>query len=228
MADGRSFEFIDVGCSKGASLAWAEGTFGGRGLGVDINADKVARSRAAGRDAMVGDARSLPYPENQFRFGTFIDVLEHLPSATVGEQCIREVYRVVREFVVIDGPNFDDEGELRDQGFKRFHADWSGHVWHHTRRQFLKIARGLKAPRTLILHHGRIRDSYHYFLHPLASPAEQGPYDPGIHPPKPFKVFDRAYHARISMIIGKDPSVNLEAIALKLARVRVVEERAEA
>ena len=55
------YDFLDFGCSKGGSMEFAQATFGGRGLGLDIDPAKVAASKAAGFDAAVQDVSYATY-----------------------------------------------------------------------------------------------------------------------------------------------------------------------
>ena len=47
----RGIDFIDLGASDGKSLTWAARTFGGRGLEIDLSADKI---KVAGEVADTG------------------------------------------------------------------------------------------------------------------------------------------------------------------------------
>ena len=217
------FDFIDIGCSKGGSLAWAMAQFGGKGLGIDLSERKVEATRAAGYQAILADAAALDMPNGAVRFATLSDVLEHMPDGEAAERCVTEAYRVSRDFVLIRGPNFDREEELRRLSLKRYYADWRGHSWHHVTADLLRLAQHAGAARTLLIPHGRIRGSEDPDILPIGAPRDQGRYDAGLHGPKPMLTFERKFHSRITMVLGKSPAVNLDAIALKAVSDRVTD-----
>jgi SAM-dependent methyltransferase len=69
---GASFDFIDLGCSRGGSVKHCVRRFGAeRGLGVDLDEGKVQDARAAGVEAVRADATAL---QDEVRF-----VSEHVP-----------------------------------------------------------------------------------------------------------------------------------------------------
>src|SRR5690606_17793598 len=86
--DWSAYDFLDLGCSRGRSLEYGALRFeGGRGLGIDRNAEKVAAARARGVDAVVGDATDLGI-DKQVRFALLMDFLEHLPDLEAVERTI--------------------------------------------------------------------------------------------------------------------------------------------
>lgn len=210
-----AFDFIDIGCSKGGSLAWGQASFGGRGLGIDLSERKVQATRAAGYEAVVADATALDMPDDAVRFATFSDVLEHMPDGEAAERCVTEAYRVARDFVLVRGPNFDRNEYLTSLSLKRYYADWRGHTWHHRTEDFARLARRAGASRALLLSHERIHGSDHPDILPASAPRDQARYDPALHGPKPHLAFERKLYSRIVLVLGKSPLVDLEAVALK-------------
>lgn len=216
-----AFDFIDIGCSKGGSLAWGMANFGGTGLGIDLSERKVEATRAAGYQAIVADATALDMADGAVRFATLSDVLEHMPDGETAERCLREAYRVSRDFVLVRGPNFDREDELARLALKRYYADWRGHTWHHRTEDLVRLARRVGALRTLLISHGRIRGSEDPDILPAAAPRDQARYDAALHGPKPLVTFERKLFSRIVMVLAKSPGVNIEAVALTAVSERM-------
>ncbi|MDB5415267.1 MAG: wbbL 1 [Rubritepida sp.] len=216
------YDFIDIGCSKGGSLAWGAANFGGTGLGIDLDERKVQATLAAGHHAIVADARHLDLPDNAVRFATLSDVLEHMPDGEIAEKCLAEAYRVASEFVLVRGPNFDRGDYLAKNALKKYFADWRGHTWHHQTEDFVRLAQRVGAREVLLLSHERIHSSEHPDILPASAPQDQGRYDPAAHGPKPFITFGRKIYSRIVMVLGKVPEANLQRIALTACSGRVV------
>ncbi|MCX7684937.1 MAG: class I SAM-dependent methyltransferase [Acetobacteraceae bacterium] len=208
------YDVLDIGCSSGGSLAWSARHLGGRGLGIDTDAAKVAKARAAGHQAMVADARRLAWPDGSFRCALFFDMLEHLPGPGPARECVAEAYRVSREFVLIRGPNFDGEDALRERGVKRYYADWSGHSWHHRAADLVRLIRAVGPLSWLVVAHRQITDFADPDLLPLSAPSNSGRYDPTRHAPKPTGPLGLKVFSRIVAVLAKSPAVNLHELAL--------------
>ncbi|MCC7275265.1 MAG: class I SAM-dependent methyltransferase [Alphaproteobacteria bacterium] len=217
-------DFLDVGCSNGGSIRWASGAFGGHGLGIDVSPAKVASARAKGFDAVVADARQLPFPESHFRYAVLSNILEHLPDRDYAFDCVSGVWRCVRDFVVVTGPNFDHEPYLRSLGYKRYWADWSGHTWHHRTADFRLFAERLQPTRHAVLETGQVADSFNRTLLPLSAKRNQGTYDPTLHGTKEFIRFDGAQRVfeTIIAVFAKSAAVDLFEVCFKMLAPRVV------
>lgn len=214
MIDLSKFTFMDFGASQGGSLNWASGAFGGRGIGVDIDPKKIERLREKGFDGFVSDATRLDLPPDSVRYATMINFLEHLPGTDVGSQIIRSAIHVASDFVFILGPDFEALPELKEQGFKKYYADWSGHTWHHTMGELAKIVAPFKLPYVL-LQTDPIRDSFHETILPLNASRNRGPYDPAIDPPKAFKKFSRGVFGTLVCIIAKKDARLIQDVLLR-------------
>ncbi|WPB83402.1 class I SAM-dependent methyltransferase [Sediminicoccus rosea] len=215
------YDFIDFGASKGGSLSWAAGAFGGRGIGVDISPAKIQRLTQAGHAGFVADATSLDLPDGSFRYATMMNFLEHLPDRQTGERIIASAVRVSRDFAFILGPNFDEAATLRRLGLKKYFADWSGHTWHHTTQELGEILSGLGHPFKLI-EFGEIRHSSHPYLLPLEAGRNRSAYDPALDPPKPDTKIRRGVFGWVAAVVWKNPAVDVADILLKAAGCRVV------
>ncbi len=181
--------------------------FGGRGIGVDNSAAKIAALRAAGQQGVLADASKLDLRAGSFRYATLMNFLEHLPDAKVGAAVIAQAIRVSRDFVYILGPNFDDLEYLEQLGFKKFYAHWKGHRWHHTRAELQAILDELKV-RYRIVETERIKDSGHSYIHPLSAAGDRNHYDAAIDPPKPLVKFRRPVFGWIHAVIAIAPEID--------------------
>jgi hypothetical protein len=217
------YDFIDVGCSNGGSLAWGSRVLGGKGLGIDIDPKKVQKAKDSGQDAVLANARQLSFDNESFRYALFFDMLEHLPDQKMAGECLREVYRVVRDLIVITGPNFDNEDYLNGHGLKRYYVDWRGHTWPHTTRDFAVLMKEL-APRKFVLcSYNAIATSEHHDILPITAAIDQPRYDPGLHARKPTIAFDRKIYSRILLVIAKSPSINVHEVAMRVICNRLIQ-----
>ncbi len=172
----KDYDFFDLGASKGGSLNWASGVFGGRGCGVDMSPRKVEMLRKRGFDGIVADAATIDLPANSVRYVTMLDFLEHLPGAEVAEKIIAKAIDLASDFVLMTGPDFGNEKLLRAAGYKRYYACWKGHSWHHTASDLNAILSRQSGVEWAVLQAERIRDSSDRCVVPLEAPDEGGPY----------------------------------------------------
>jgi hypothetical protein len=191
----QGYDFLDFGCSKGDSMKFAQDTFGGRGLGLDFDADKVEIAKRAGFDAVQQDVTQLsPKTMGRVRYVIMSHFLEHLPTINYAKRCIASACSVAREFVLIQQPYFDADGYLFERGLKLYWSDWHGHLNHMTSLQFYNIlsvvAPKLGIKRFLIGRRFPLTDSAAPEIHPLASPQDQGTWLPEEHAPKGKCKFD--------------------------------------
>ncbi|MDP8904246.1 MAG: class I SAM-dependent methyltransferase [Chloroflexota bacterium] len=176
----RQIDFLDFGCSHGASLDYARATFGGhRGLGVDLSPQKVENARAAGHDAVVADVTALQLGDNSVDFVTMIHFLEHLPSFDAALRAIGSAIRVARDFVYIRHPWFDSDAHLLELGYKFYWSDWAGHSLHFDRLAFVRALNRLKhTGRWTLMGRNLIRDTTDPSVIPLLAPVDSFGVDP--------------------------------------------------
>ena len=206
-------KFLDVGCSGGGSLAWGHAQFDIEGVGIDISADKVSATRQKGFRAEVADATQLQFDDNHFKFALMFDILEHLPDAETAERCVQEAFRVSSDFIIIRGPNFDHEDELRDNNLKRYYADWTGHTWHHKSNQIASIIRSLGPAKFMVAGHERIFDSRDPVVLPLSAVTNEDRYDDERHGAKSFYKTKGRIFSRLVAVAAKSPEVDVYRIA---------------
>ena len=86
---------LDLGCGIGQHGRWLARQ-GYRVIGVDAAAAMARRARAAGVDAVAGQAGALPFPDERFDFVYAVGVLHHLPDPAAQAAALVEVRRVLR------------------------------------------------------------------------------------------------------------------------------------
>jgi hypothetical protein len=198
----NAYDFIDFGCSKGGSIAFARRTFGvERGVGIDISQAKVDQARAAGFEAACMDARALNQNPRAVSFVTMVDFLEHLPSVRDAAVCIASGAEVARDFIFIRQPWFDADGYLFSLGLKLYWSDWQGHPNAMTTLEMYTIlSRIPKVKHFRIYGRGLVKNSDDPAVHPLTSPIDQHDWSEDKHPPKPSVAFDRPIYRQIVCI----------------------------
>lgn len=187
-----NYDFLDFGASAGGSLEFGRGRLGGtRGLGIDIDAQKLQLMRAAGYECVQGDVTKLALPADSVRFVVMSHLLEHLSGLADIQAAISSAARVASDFLFIRGPYFDADNYLESLGLRLYWSHWTGHTYHIGVTELALVLTRLGLSDHLILLSGPIPDSSHPAVHPLASPIDQHEYDPGAHSPKPLVQFDR-------------------------------------
>ena len=195
-----SYDFFDFGAGDGASLRRCEDLFGGRGLGIDIDPNKIAAAERNGSDVVAGDILSLPCSKT-VRYVCMDNFLEHLPDLDIVREMLRVGVAVAREFLYIVHPSFEDEAYLGALGFKQFWHDWTGHPSHILLSDFCAMFRELDTgPMTVeyVQAAGTSRDSS---ILPLSAPADQHHYNPDLHGDKRHVEFAKPVHWQLKLTV---------------------------
>ncbi len=209
----REFDYLDFGASKGGSLRFGQRKLGGnRGLGVDLDPNKVETTRAAGFDCIVGDVTQLDLPAKSVKFVTMLHFLEHLPSLALAEAAILSAIRLSTDFVYIRGPFFDEDSYLESLGLKFFFSDWRGHTCKLSVKHVLDLLKREGIEDYEFLGVEKIQNSDHAFIHPMNSPSNQRDYNPSLHPSKEFFDFDRAIYRNFVCCIRLNPEINWKKV----------------
>jgi SAM-dependent methyltransferase len=123
VVDGRNLgqDLIEVGPGPGASTDWLRHRVG-RVVAVEVDsetADKLA-DRFAGTNVEIvaADATALPFPDGSFDSAGSFTMLHHLPTATLQNQLLAELLRVLRPGGVLIGSDSLGSVELH-----HFHRD---------------------------------------------------------------------------------------------------------
>ncbi len=184
------YDFIDFGASKGGSIEFGKNLFDARrGIGIDLDPDKVALMRGHGYDCIEGDITQIDLPENSVRFVMMSHILEHLPGLSAVRAAIANAARVATDFLFIQGPFFDADLDLAADGLKLYWSDWTGHTCHLRSSDLERILEQLGLDQHQMHFATLISSSRDEAIHPLASPRNQHQYDPARHPEKSVSRF---------------------------------------
>lgn len=183
--DWNRYDFIDLGSSKGGSIAFCTKRFGAkRGLGIDLDPEKVGLTRASGVDAVQADAANLQLSK-RVRFVSMLDFLEHLPSLDVVEAILAQAAEAATDFLFIRHPSFEGEGLIELLGVRQYWWHWSGHTCHIRISDYCEMFERLGLAQYCIRFHERVENTDHPTLIPLSAPVNSHAYDPEHHDEKP-------------------------------------------
>lgn len=189
----KEFDFIDFGASKGGCIEFSKRSLKGiSGLGIDINPNKVLQMKTLGYECMEGDITCLEeIPDKSVRFVTISHVLEHLPSIGHIEETLKEAIRISTDFIFIQGPFFDADDYLADNGLKFYWSDWHGHTCHLRVKELNEIIENdttIKQYKTMV--RVPVTSSRDPCIHPAQSPIDQHDYNKEKHPIKDIFEFN--------------------------------------
>lgn len=186
----NGIEFLDFGASKGGSIEFAKKYFckkSGKGLGVDIDREKIDEMKRKGYDAFYGDVTKLEL-EEKVRFVIMSHFLEHLDGFPDSKKCLRMAAKNSTDFFYIQQPYFDADGYLFSKGLKFFWSHWGGHNNHMGTLEFYKILQGLLEEKMIsryaIYVFNRVESSADEKIQNISAPIDQHQYDEKIHPKK--------------------------------------------
>lgn len=204
------YTFFDFGGGFGASIAHYQSAFGGRGLGIEIEPDKVVAARAKGRPVVQGSLFEVPN-RKLVRYVTADNVLEHLASIAQVEDALRVARGVADEFIYVRHPSFEDEDYLRSLGLSGTWVHRSGHRAHVRLSDYTAMATRLGIDRMEIHPVGLMTNSTDPEIVPLGTPKNDLTYDPARHASRPVIEFDREvfYAFDILFHLTRRPSVRL-------------------
>jgi SAM-dependent methyltransferase len=222
------YDFLDFGASKGASITFGVRRLGGtRGLGIDIDSNKVDLMKSKGFDCIEADATQLGFPPDSVRFVVMSHFLEHLPNLQAVEDSIKSAAHIASDFLFIQGPYFDADEFLESRGLKFYWSDWHGYPFHLTTYQLRDILSGLGLHDYVMMGCEEVTSSADPAVHPLSSPVDQHAYDPEIHPAKPFVEFDHPLYSSIVCCVRLGEVENWESILETRKGCRRLETSAE-
>jgi SAM-dependent methyltransferase len=114
----------DLGCGIGAYVKRLRET-GREVVGIELDAEAVARAQSDGLDVRVGDVTALPYPDGAFETSVLVDVIEHVVDP---ERALAEALRVARRNVLVTVPNVAEYERLRAYGVTYWHLVTTDHL----------------------------------------------------------------------------------------------------
>jgi len=204
MLTAGTFDFLDFGCSKGASLRFGMKKLRGRrGLGIDIDAGKVKKTRQAGFEACQADIRGLDAHPDCVDFVVMSHFLEHLPSLSDADACIRTACTAARRFVFIRQPWFDSDGYLFAKNLKFYWSDWDGHPNAMTSLQLYRcLCQVGKASRFRIYGKDRVWRSDDRAIIPLSAPSNSHEWDPARHGKRLSMDFETPIYREVAAFVA--------------------------
>ena len=221
----EGYDFIDFGASKGASITFGLRRLGGtRGVGVDIDPEKVSLMTNKGYDCLELDATRLDLPPDSVRFVIMSHFLEHLPGLGDVKRSLESAAGVASDFLFIQGPYFDADELLREQGLKFYWSDWTGHPCHLTTSQLKRILLDLGLEDHVMMVCEEVADSADPSIHPLDSLMDQHEYNPEVHPEKPFVRFSKPLYRSIVCCVRLRPFDDWEKVLQAPKRCRTLED----
>lgn len=204
------YDFLDFGSGIGGSLVHCEKEFGAsRGLGIDVDPDKVRKAQSLGREVVLGDILSLPASVS-VRFVSMMDFLEHLPNFKAVEAMLAVARRAACEFIFIRHPSFEDEAYLNSLGLKQYWTDWTGHKAHILISDFSEMFHRIGLSAWNVTFRDPVVSSDDASILPLSAPPNLHGYDSAICGPKKSVSFAKSVHRQLDIVvwIPTDPEVS--------------------
>lgn len=202
-----AYGFIDLGSGDGGSIEYCKRVFArGEGLGIEINEQKVERSRGRSATVLHGDIRDLQLPGKCVSFCSMLDLLEYVPEPHVTRVLLSATH-VARDFLFVRRPNFDASEYLSRFGLRFAWSDWSGIKHQMPNRELQAIATALRIGEVLVVPRRFVLDSEEPSLVPASAPRDTVSYDRSKHGPKPYAVFDRPVPSQFDILVRLNSSI---------------------
>ena len=100
----HGYDFLDFGCSKGASLEWACKVLGGfKGLGIDIDSRKVELTVSKGFDACEFDILQITNIK-QVDFVVLSHILENIPDQSIAMRIAPKALQIPKKLALTGSP----------------------------------------------------------------------------------------------------------------------------
>lgn len=215
--DLTKYEFVDFGCSSGASMEFVKKIWGyDNGIGIDIDPAKVEKTRALGYEADIADLTKPMSFSGKAKFSILAHVLEHIPNARMAAQILNTATQISSDFVFVRQPWFDCDGPLAQMGFKLYWSDWHGHTNHMTSLQmYLALLRRAEAggiSSFSVWGHSPIISTADTTIVPLESRLDRHHYDPETDPPKENAPLDFACFKELVAYVGVSKDVDTSVL----------------
>lgn len=195
-----NYDFLDLGCKKGGSIAWCHKKYGGKGLGVDLNPEWIEEATKQGHDAICADVLKLKFRKNSFRYVAMMDFLEHLPDEKSAKKVLKNCKKWASEFFFIHHPSFEDVAYLKKLGLKIDWTDGYNHTNPLTIKDFERIFKELGITNYKITKSQRINSSADPHIIPLNAPYDTHLYSQKLGPKKKF-TFDKPVYGRVEIMV---------------------------
>lgn len=208
------YDFVDFGCSNGKSLDFCALTFGGNGVGIDIDSNKVLTAKrniinsvTGNHQVVQGDITKLDTKilENTVKFTSCIHFLEHVDGYNTVKNILQNAINISTDFIFIMQPFFDKNAELFEKGFKVAYSDWNGHSNLLTSYDFFRLCNFSPSIKDFIIFARiPILDSTDKKILPLDAPIDSHEYDLKYHSKKEFCTFENLFSEIGVFILLKD------------------------
>lgn len=199
--DTSKYDFLDLGCKKGGSIAWCQKKYGGKGLGVDLDPEWVKEATQNGFDVICQDILTLDFPKNSFRYVAMMDFLEHLPDRDSVKKVLAKCKKWARDFFFIHHPSFEDKEYLKKYKLKIDWTDGYNHTCPLTVNDFEEIFKELGITNYKIEQQKQIIDSKDPHIIPIDAPFDTHLYSEELGP-KPNIKFEKPVYARIEIMVS--------------------------
>ncbi|KEZ21277.1 hypothetical protein CP98_00729 [Sphingobium yanoikuyae] len=205
----EGYDFVDFGCSTGANIHAIRKILPKlRGLGIDIDGQKIEKALANGHDAIFFDILKIP-DAARVSFVTMSHFMEHLDTVALSELMLLKSFAIARDFVHVRQPFFDADGYLLANGLKLYWSDWRGHRNAATSLDFHKILARAKGKGLIhaygIYGNGPILGADSPRVIPLGAPVDSSKYDAELHGVKRDLSFTVPVFNEIFLDIVKQP-----------------------
>ncbi len=217
-----AFDYLDFGTHKGSGLVWGAHMGGRRGLGVELNEEKVLHLLKSGFYVLSEDIFKIQVGDKPLvDFAVCRHVLEHLPNIHVVALVIEQLRKIVRNYIYIEQPDFSHERYLAGLGLKLQGSYLKGHDCPMQTRELIEIIWDAGFDNFVIGGIRRALGSESQYVHRAdIAPRTVGKWREGDLP-KPSVTFDRPVFRDIIAILGKEPDVDTLGIA-KFCKVKEV------
>lgn len=211
----RDVDCWDFGADTN-SLAFAREHLGvRRPVGVNLEAERLDRIRAAGEIAVHCDVLRIPRP-GRVRCVVLSHFVEHLPSLDACAKAIGLALASATEMVVISGPYFEDDDWLRPQGYKFNWGDWVDHTSRHSLSHVLDALRAHGADSVTVSLGFPCADTSAATIHAVDEAPNQDQYDPAKHRPKAAVALPRPAYQEFVVVASLDRRA--DPVAVHVAR----------
>ena len=216
------FDYLDFGTHKGGGLDWGLSLGGRRGLGVELNDEKVLHALRSGYYVLSYDVFKIPIDEAPIvDFAVCRHVLEHMPNIHVVALIIERLRKFVRHYIYIEQPDFSQERYLAGLGLKLQGSYLKGHACPMQTRELVKIFWDVGFDNFVVGGIRRCAGSDSQYIHRAdVAPRTVGKWREGD-PPKPSVKFDRPVFRDIIAVLGKHSDVDIFSVA-KLCKMEEV------
>lgn len=194
-----NYDFCDFGAGTGGSIEYCEKRFGGKGIGIELDPQKILEAKDRG--VPIFQANILDFPRKKiFRYVSMMDFLEHLPNQQTVDLMIERACEMAKDFVFINHPVFDDEKYLKDLGFKLYFQDWKGHTVHPKIESILGALSRNGVQTIELQYRKRFDSSSHSSVLPMDAPTDSFWYDADVHGAKNNVAFNRILYEQVQII----------------------------